>query len=159
VVGARFVSGPSAGPVSGSGKGDGEGSPPAKDAPTSALVVDDSVPVLKMTSRALESIGCQVDTAKNGEVALEKMKVALYDLVLMDVQMPVKNGMAASKELREYEHKNSRRRQFIVGVSANSEGVMKRMCLESGMDNFAIKPFTLDDVISMYRQHQLSLPD
>ena len=52
-----------------------------------ALVVDDSIPILKMTALVLEKHGCKVEKAKNGLLGLEKMKAGLYDLVVMDVQV------------------------------------------------------------------------
>ena len=54
-----------------------------------ALVVDDSIPILKMTALVLEKHGCKVEKAKNGLLGLEKMKAGLYDLVVMDVQVSV----------------------------------------------------------------------
>ena len=54
-----------------------------------ALVVDDSIPILKMTALVLEKHGCKVEKAKNGLLGLEKMKAGLYDLVVMDVQVRV----------------------------------------------------------------------
>jgi CheY-like chemotaxis protein len=122
------------------------------------LVVDDSISILKMTKKVLELEGCQVDKAKNGLVALDKMKARIYDLVIMDVQMPVMTGLEAARRLRAWEMQesiNGRKRQLIVGVSANSEGIMKTLCEEAGMDYFSIKPFLLEDMLAIYRKSQI----
>ena len=64
-----------------------------------ALIVDDSIPILKMSALVLEKVGCAVDKAKNGSIGLEKMKETVYDLVVMDVQMPVMTGIDCIKRL------------------------------------------------------------
>jgi hypothetical protein len=63
----------------------------------SALVVDDSPVIVKATSRQLTKAGYTVDTADNGAVGLEKMKSKLYDVVLMDLQMPIMDGLEATR--------------------------------------------------------------
>ena len=77
-----------------------------------------------MSTLVLERAGCTVDKAKNGLVGLEKMKLGFYDLVVMDVQMPIMTGIECVKKLRRFENEQgpSRERQLVVGVSANSEG-------------------------------------
>jgi PleD family two-component response regulator len=62
-----------------------------------ALVVDDSPVIVKATSRQLTKAGYTVDTAENGAVGLEKMKAKLYDVVLMDLQMPIMDGLEATR--------------------------------------------------------------
>lgn len=117
------------------------------------LVIDDSLPVLKMTAMVFEKAGVQVDKAKNGRLGLELMKEKVYDLVVMDVQMPEMSGLEATSLLRQFEKEagEGRPHQLVVGVSANNEGVMKTECLQAGMDFFTIKPFSLDQIMILYK--------
>ena len=89
------------------------------------LIVDDSIPIVKMASIALHKTGCIVIKAKNGLIGLEKMKENIYDLVIMDIQMPVMTGIECIKRFRKFENELTPQRstrQLVVGVSANSEG-------------------------------------
>lgn len=120
------------------------------------LVIDDSLPVLKMTAMVFEKAGVKVDKAKNGKLGLDLMKEKVYDLVVMDVQMPEMSGLEATALLREFEKEAGpdRPHQLVVGVSANNEGVMKTECLQAGMDFFTIKPFSLDQIMLYYKGSQ-----
>jgi CheY-like chemotaxis protein len=124
----------------------------------SALVVEDSLVVSKATSRMLTKAGYKVECVFNGAAGLEKMKKNHYDVVLMDIQMPIMDGIEATKHYRSYEswqnnenNKNARnwRRQpqVIIGVSANEyEGFVEEV-LASGMNAFIPKPFSLQKLI------------
>ena len=115
-----------------------------------ALVVEDTVVVSKATSRMLTKAGYQVDCASNGAVGLEKMKEKHYDLVLMDLQMPIMDGLEATRRFRNFEREQSDQseckraaQQLIIGVSANDyDGVIKE-ALSCGMNDFISKPFSL----------------
>jgi len=130
------------------------------------LVVDDSMPILKMTSISLTREGLLVSTAVNGFEALKKLqfcpKIA-FSLVLMDLQMPVMDGLEAVRRFRSFEdeeqqsekdgwmngcddsHCNrSKRRLPIIGMSANDDDETAAMVLRSGFDHFIPKPFSLE---------------
>lgn len=125
-----------------------------------ALVVEDSVVVAKATCRMLTKAGYQVECAVNGALGLEKMKNKYYDLVLMDLQMPIMDGLEATRRFRAFEseqcdiidlNNNESDRppssQLIIGVSANDyEGVIKE-ALACGMNDFISKPFSLQKLI------------
>ena len=80
--------------------------PPMAPGKLSVLVVDDSLPIMKMTQFSLENAGHTVVCAKNGLVALNKMKDTYFDLVLMDVQMPVMDGIESVRLFRAYEQEH-----------------------------------------------------
>ena len=117
------------------------------------LVVDDSLMILKMTTKALLQEGFVVNQAENGAVALSMLMENRYDAVLMDIQMPIMDGCEAVKKLREHENRllslkravsDNMRRQFVVGMSASTDDCTRDAALKAGMDSFIPKPFTLD---------------
>jgi CheY-like chemotaxis protein len=113
------------------------------------LVVDDSSMVLKTTSRMLRKEGYIVETAQNGEEALELMKTNSYYFVLSDIQMPVMDGLDMTLNIREIERRNSLDRvpHYIIGMSANSDAETRKHALTSGMDVFIPKPVRMLELV------------
>lgn len=85
-----------------------------------------------------------VTVAENGAEALDLYKRGHYHLVLMDCQMPVMDGLEASREIRRYEQESGRPRTPIVAVTANVATTDRQACLAVGMDDYLAKPFDLD---------------
>jgi PAS domain S-box-containing protein len=107
------------------------------------LVEDNDINRLYAKS-ILKNWECQVDIAENGLVAIEKVKNKLYDVVLMDVQMPVMDGYEATRTIRLMDApKNS---IPIVALTANATKKDVEKCLASGMNDYLPKPFTPDDL-------------
>ena len=123
----------------------------------SVLVVEDSMVITKATSRMLVKAGYEVDTAENGAVGLEKMKSNFYEFVLMDLQMPIMDGLEATRRLRAFEGETSagddesdcRAKQYIIGVSANGTDDVRTDAMQSGMCDFCPKPFSYQDLCDM----------
>jgi CheY-like chemotaxis protein len=133
------------------------------NAPT-ALVVDDSAVIAKSTKRMLMNAGYKVDVADNGAIGLEKMKAKVYSTVIMDLQMPVMDGLEATRRIRLFEdvaefQASGIRRQFIIGASANGADDVMRDALESGMDVFVEKPFSVSILAECHRQAKREAPD
>ena len=101
------------------------------------LLVEDNDLNQEVASEILRSAGCAVELAVDGAVAVAKVKEAAYDIVLMDVQMPVMDGMAATREIRKLP-------QFaalpIIAMTANAMKEDKDRCLEAGMNDYITKP-------------------
>jgi CheY-like chemotaxis protein len=111
------------------------------DVPT-VLLVDDSAPNLTLLTRAFQQEGLQVHTASDGVSALKRMQEGVYTLVLLDIQMPIMDGIECVKQLREWENKSNcppSKIQYIVGTSASSIAAMDATAC--GMDDFTMKPF------------------
>jgi CheY-like chemotaxis protein len=85
----------------------------------------------------LESFGCIVDLAQNGQEAIEMVAKNEYDLVFMDVQMPVMDGITATKYIREHETKH---RVPIVAMTAHAMMKDRERCIAAGMDDHLAKP-------------------
>ncbi len=93
----------------------------------------------------LEQLGCRADLAGNGQEALEALKRARYDIVLMDVQMPVVNGLEATRAIRRGEAGTSRHLP-ILALTAHAMESDRRRCLEVGMDGYLAKPIKKRDL-------------
>ncbi len=107
------------------------------------LVEDNDINRLYAKS-ILQQWHCSVDVAENGLVAIEKVKYNAYDVVLMDVQMPVMDGYEATRAIRLL---NSRMQEVpIVALTANATKTDIERCLASGMNDYLPKPFTPDDL-------------
>jgi CheY-like chemotaxis protein len=100
----------------------------------------------------LESLGCTTDTAENGWLALKAMNTATYDAVLMDCQMPVMDGLAATGEIRRREQTSGAARVPIIALTANAMEGDRERCLEAGMDDFLSKPFTQQQLATQLRR-------
>jgi two-component system, sensor histidine kinase and response regulator len=97
-------------------------------------------------------LGCTTDTAENGWLALKAMNTAAYDAVLMDCQMPVMDGLAATGEIRRREQTSGAARVPIIALTANAMEGERERCLEAGMDDFLSKPFTQQQLATQLRR-------
>jgi CheY-like chemotaxis protein len=88
----------------------------------------------------LEMIGAEVTFAHNGAEAVERWSAATFDLILMDIQMPVMDGLTATRRLRELERQTGARRAPVVAVTANAMPHQVQECLDAGMDAHVAKP-------------------
>jgi CheY-like chemotaxis protein len=112
--------------------------PIAPDAPLRALIVEDNSVNQKVAETMLETLGCQCDSVGNGLEALDALNRTFYDVVIMDVQMPVMDGIAATKEIRRREADGSH--IAIVAMTAHAMQGDRERCLASGMDDYVAKP-------------------
>jgi signal transduction histidine kinase/ActR/RegA family two-component response regulator len=101
------------------------------------LLAEDNAVNQKVAVRLLEKMGHQVEVAVDGERAVAAVSLGIYDLVLMDCQMPVMDGYAATRAIRRL---NLRHRLPIVAMTANAMPEDRRRCLEAGMDDYLSKP-------------------
>jgi len=117
------------------------------------LLVEDNPVITMVTVAELESLGLQVTSLENGHQAVEWMKLHTTNLILMDCQMPVLNGFAASQAIREWEKNFKRKATPIVAMTASSEAEDRALSQSSGMNDYLVKPFgrqTLSRVLDKY---------
>jgi signal transduction histidine kinase/ActR/RegA family two-component response regulator len=107
------------------------------------LLVEDNPVNQKVAIRMLQKLGCVVELAENGQQALEKLERASYDIVLMDMQMPIMDGLTATRLLRQREQQTGHH-QVVIALTANAMQTDRELCLEAGMDDYLSKPLTLD---------------
>lgn len=105
------------------------------------LVADDSQSTRRFLKVHLEKNGYTVETAENGQHALDCMKRKSYDIVFLDLEMPIMNGFSCSAAFREWERTTDRaKRQPICALSMHAGKKEKDMCAEVGVDFFEAKP-------------------
>lgn len=115
------------------------------------LLVEDSLMNQRMVSAILKRNGWQVKVAKNGLEALEEMESSSFDLILMDVQMPVMDGFEATKRIRERERETKDHIPIIAMTAYDSEED-KRECLLAGMDQYISKPIDVNTLRSVVEE-------
>jgi len=107
------------------------------------LVAEDNIVNQKVARLTLKQFGYQCDVALDGMEALNLYKMNKYDLVLMDIQMPLVDGIQATEMIRAYENEQyPDYPSFIVALTANAMNENKQSCLLAGMNDFLSKPFT-----------------
>ncbi|SDD68202.1 ATP-binding protein [Aquimonas voraii] len=105
-----------------------------------ALLVEDNPVNRQVAMRILSLAGLEVDSAENGQEALERLKQGRYALVLMDCQMPVMDGYTAARRRRQIEAEAGLPRLPIIAMTANAMIGDREKCLDAGMDDYLTKP-------------------
>jgi len=123
----------------------------------SVLLVEDNKINQKIARFNLEKVGYTVDVAENGHDAVIRYKDGDYDLILMDVLMPIMNGIKATKHIRAIEayrnkKQGSKRHIPIVALTANAMKGDRDACIAAGMDAYISKPFKQKDLVLLLRK-------
>ncbi|NGZ88479.1 hybrid sensor histidine kinase/response regulator [Duganella aceris] len=107
------------------------------------LLAEDNPVNVEVASAMLEGLGLDVSRACNGEEALQSVRAGDFDLILMDCQMPVMDGFAATAEIRRHQQQRGRAGSLpIIAITANALQGDRESCLAAGMDDYLSKPFT-----------------
>lgn len=106
----------------------------------SILLVEDNLINQLVATTLLTKEGYQVEKAGNGQEAVVICEKQTFDLILMDYQMPVMDGLEATRRIREYEEKTGSKHTPIIAMTANAMKGDKEICLEVGMDDYIAKP-------------------
>jgi two-component system sensor histidine kinase/response regulator len=113
------------------------------------LLVEDNEDNQQVGTEILKAVGCSVTVASNGEESTRMVQDALYDIVLMDVQMPVMDGLTATREIRKMPEF---RRLPIIAMTANAMREDMERCLDAGMDDYIAKPIDPDAMFQTLRR-------
>ncbi len=113
----------------------------------SILVAEDNPVNQKLAVRLLEKLGHQVNLVENGQSAVEAVKTRIFDAVLMDLQMPVMGGLAASAAIREWEQDRGIHVPIIAMTAHAMQGDRER-CLDGGMDGYVSKPIDINALVA-----------
>jgi len=105
-----------------------------------ALLVEDNRTNRIMAEEMLQDMGFQVDTAENGQIACEKVDKAPYDIVFMDIQMPVMDGYEATKTIRAMIADGAVNEMTIIALTANAMKGDREKCIEAGTNDYLTKP-------------------
>ena len=112
------------------------------------LLVDDGLANRKLIKLILEKAGCTVVEAVNGKIGYEKALAGDFDVVLMDMQMPVMDGYQATSKLRQAGYKKS-----VIALTANTMLGDKEKCRDAGCDDFIPKPVEIDSLLRTLVPH------
>lgn len=110
------------------------------------LVVEDDETLRVLVRRQLRALGFDVTLADHGSAACEFCAETEFVMILMDLQMPEKDGFEATREIRRLEEQMQRPRCVIIAMTASQE---QTRALEAGMDDFLLKPFMIDVLQAM----------
>lgn len=106
------------------------------------LMAEDNRINQRVAAFTFKQMGVSIDIASNGMEALEMYRNKQYHIILMDMQMPVMDGLEATRQIRIHEKEtNSDYRVHIIALTANIVSDKKEECLLAGMDDFIEKPF------------------
>ena len=111
-----------------------------------ALVVEDN-PVNQIVLKTqLEILGFTVEVADNGQIGLDLMSPDKFNIVFMDIQMPVMGGIECTENIRKSEHQQIREIP-VIAVTANVTREYREQCEDCGMNGFATKPLNVEELI------------
>jgi len=113
--------------------------------PLRILLTEDNATNQKLALRILGRLGYHADVAANGLQALQALERGVYDVVLMDVQMPEMDGLEATRQLRK--RLPEERQPRVIAMTANAMQGDREMCLAAGMDDYVSKPIRIEDLV------------
>ena len=111
--------------------------------PLHVLLAEDNPINQSVATRLLTKWGHSVKVAENGRRAVEMRRAGSFDLILMDMQMPVMDGVTATKEIREFEADQEIEAVPIFAMTANAGDNIRERCLSAGMNDFITKPIDM----------------
>ena len=112
------------------------------------LIVDDIFTNRLLLAEIFRNIGIEFDECENGREAIEALRRAEYDLVLMDIEMPVMNGLETTRYIRE-ELPHPKNRTFIVALTAHNPQLFFEDFKDVGFDQLLTKPYNVDKINSL----------
>jgi PAS domain S-box-containing protein len=121
--------------------------------PLHVLIVEDNLLNQKVASATLRKLGHTTDFADNGQIGYNKFLSNHYDLIVMDIQMPVMNGLDTTRAIRLIENERNAGHTKIIALTANVTEGYRQACIEAGMDDFICKPFRFDDFAKTISKH------
>jgi signal transduction histidine kinase len=124
-----------------------QGAPPGGGGKKQLLVVEDNRLNQDLVLGYLEDSNFEVTLANDGREGVEMFERGQFDAVLMDWQMPEMDGLEATRRIRAFEAKHGRTRTPIIAVTAHAMEGDREACLEAGMDDYIIKPFSLQALL------------
>jgi CheY-like chemotaxis protein len=117
------------------------------------LVAEDNLINQKLILRILNKLGYEPEMAQNGVEVLEKMERDLYDIILMDIQMPEMDGLETTAAIRA----RSWQQPYIIAMTANAMSEDKDICLRAGMDEYIAKPMKLQELVDQLKKAEATL--
>lgn len=123
----------------------------------SVLVVEDEAVNRLTLERMLTKKGCLVSCVENGQEAVVALESTSYDCVLMDVRMPVMDGIQATKKIRSLDRRS--RNVPVIALTAYAMPGDREKCLDAGMDDYLAKPVDVQCLLDCLERHLGGAPD
>ena len=119
----------------------------------SILLVEDNILNQRITTFSLKKFNHEVDIANNGLEAVNKYRDKNYDVILMDIMMPVMDGLEATTQIRKLEKEESMQRHTpVIAITANTLDNDREKCLATGMDEYMAKPFDMNRLNEIFKE-------
>jgi PAS domain S-box-containing protein len=122
------------------------------------LLAEDNRINIELMQSVLDSFGVEVETAEDGEVAVDKFLKSDFDLILMDINMPKADGIAAASIINRIEEEESKKHTPVVALSAHVYSDGNKRLKDADFDDYITKPFKLDDLKALFDKY-LTLVD
>jgi CheY-like chemotaxis protein len=123
-----------------------------KKFPFSILIAEDNQMNQHVILNILRKMGYVPDLVKNGQEALEAVKQKEYEIILMDIQMPVMDGLEATQIIR----KTLKKQPIIIALTANVMTDDEETCINAGMNDYIRKPFKLEELMNRLEKWHLT---
>lgn len=120
------------------------------------LLAEDNPINQRVAQRMLQHMGYPVDVAANGLEALQALEHQSYDVVLMDIQMPLMDGLEATRTIRRWLSAEDQPR--IIAVTAFALDYSREMCIDAGMDDYIAKPVQKEDLAEVLEKYSQMAP-
>jgi len=114
----------------------------------SILLAEDNKANQIISKAMIESSGFEVTIAENGQEVLDLLSQVTFDLILLDCQMPIMDGYEAIGRIRQLDDP-AKAGIPVVALTADTQTETRKACLDSGMDDFLTKPFTIDEIAGL----------
>ena len=122
------------------------GNPPYK-----ILIVDDNEPIRDLLKTVCSLYDLNTECVTNGQEAVNALEKDNFEIVFMDLDMPIMGGFEATQVIRQSERKRNCKRTPIIAISGTTICNPHRTCLEAGMDGFLHKPIVLDKMLDVIK--------
>lgn len=121
------------------------------------LLAEDNMVSREVTASQITDLGCLVNTAEDGSQALKAALKNHYDIIFLDVHMPIIDGIEVAHKIRAHEQDSqrlnvTRPRTSIIGLTADSQDSTRQRCIESGMDDILVKPYRMKELLDFIRR-------
>lgn len=121
------------------------------------LLVEDNLLNQRIVTFSLKKFNHEVVIANNGVEAIEHFCEKKFDVILMDIMMPIMDGLEATVKIRELESKNKiEKRTPIIALTANTMDNDRDKCISYGMDEFMAKPFDIEKLHSLFSELKIT---
>jgi len=120
--------------------------------PLRILLAEDIEPNRNLINQYLKDSPHTIDIAENGRIAVEKYTNNIYDIVLMDIEMPEMDGLEATRQIRKWEQENNKEKIPVIAITAHVFAEQKKKCFEAGCTGFLSKPLKKTILLQMFTE-------